>query len=103
MSTVLSPSIKIDITSIDLVATWKYNCKNTDCVCNRALYLPTVTEIDTNNISTDNVIIGECGHGIHKSCLDTYFKTCDNICPIDKLTWSSASVTKPKYHIVDTS
>ncbi len=94
-------SVKIELNSIDIIATWKYQCKNTDCICNRELYLPTVIEIDANNISTDNVVIGECGHGIHKSCLETYFKTCNNICPIDKLSWSSASATKPKYHIID--
>jgi len=95
-----STSVTIELNSIDIVATWKYVCKNIDCICNRVLYLPTVTEIDENNISTDNVIIGECGHGIHKSCLETYFKTCSNICPIDKLPWSCAYSTKPKYHIV---
>jgi hypothetical protein len=97
----MNPSVKIELNSIDIIATWKYMCKNNDCICNRPLYLPTVTEIDTNNIYTDNVIVGQCGHALHKSCLESYFKTCDNICPIDKLEWSSASITKPKYHIID--
>ena len=95
------PSIKIELESIDIIATWKYNCKNTECICNRPLYLPSVTEIDENNISTDNVVIGECGHGIHRTCLNAYFKTCNNICPIDKLEWTYASVTIPKYHILN--
>ena len=94
-------SVKLEINSIDLVATWKYNCKNTECVCNRPLYLPTVTEVDTNNISTDNIVIGHCGHGMHKSCITTYSKNYNNMCPIDKLEWIPSEIIKPKYHIVD--
>jgi hypothetical protein len=94
-------AVKLEINSIDIIATWKYNCKNTDCICNRPLYLPTVNEIDKNNISTDNVIIGECGHGMHKPCIDAYFKTYNNMCPIDKLEWKSIQENKPKYHIVE--
>lgn len=94
-------TIKLEINSIDLVATWKYNCKNADCICNRPLYLPTANEVDKNNISTDNVVIGECGHGMHKQCIDSYFKTCNNMCPIDKLEWKSAKENKPKYHVIE--
>jgi hypothetical protein len=93
-------TIKLELNSINLVATWKYSSKNIDCICKRPLHLPTVNEIDRNNISTDNVIIGECGHAMHKSCIEAYFKTCDNICPIDKLEWKYVTEKKPKYHIV---
>ena len=94
-------SIALELKSIDLVATWKYNCKNTECMCNRSLYLPIVTKVDTNNISTDNIIIGECGHGMHKSCIESYLKTCNNTCPIDKLQWTASETNKPTYYIVD--
>jgi len=97
----MNNNIKLEIESIDFIATWKYNCKNAECVCKRNLYLPTSNEIEQNNITTNNIVIGECGHGLHKTCMETYFKTCNNICPFDKLEWKQAIVNNPKYYVTN--
>ena len=94
-------SVQIKINSIDFVGTWKYTSSNTECVCKRQLYLPTINEIENKNINLNNVVIGECGHGLHTECLESYLKTYDGMCPFDKLKWSSKNNSvKPKYNIV---
>jgi len=94
-------SISIDLLSIQIVGTWKYKCKNTECVCNRALYLPTSDEIDKKNIVSNNIIIGECGHGMHQQCIEAYTKTYNGMCPIDRLEWIPQKNNTAKYHIVE--
>jgi hypothetical protein len=95
-------SVQIKINSIDFVGTWKYTCSNTECICKRQLYLPTINEIENKNINLNNVVIGECGHGLHTECLESYLKAYDGMCPFDKLKWSSKnSSVKPKYNIID--
>lgn len=95
-------SASIQLNKLDLVVQWKYACTNTECICNRQLHLPTLNEIENKNINTNNVVFGECGHGMHKACLDSYLKTYDGICPIDRLKWVQMQTReKPKYNIVN--
>ena len=91
----------ITIKEINIVGTWKYTCSNTDCVCKRPLYMPTLTEIENKNINVNNVVFGECGHGMHQSCIDAYLKTYDGICPLDKLKWKQQKGDTPKYNVID--
>jgi hypothetical protein len=94
-------SASIELNSIQFVGTWKYNCKNTECVCKRPLYMPTVEEVEKKNINTNNVVIGECGHGMHHSCIESYTKTYNGMCPLDKLQWSNAKNDTPTYYVVE--
>jgi len=100
-------SVTIELNNIELVGTWKYVSKNIDCICNRPLYMPTSDEVEKKNINTNNVVIGDCGHGMHQSCIDAFAKTynTDNktnsyvLCPIDRLEWK-CSRDVSKYHVV---
>jgi hypothetical protein len=94
-------SVSIELNNIQFVGTWKYNCKNLECVCKRPLYMPTVEEIEKKNINTNNVIIGECGHAIHQSCIESYIKTYGNMCPFDKLQWNPMKGDVPTYYVVE--
>jgi hypothetical protein len=95
-------SVQIKVNSFNFVGTWRYSCSNTECICKRELYLPTANEIETKNINLDNVVFGECGHGLHRSCLESYLKAYDGMCPFDKLKWSSKNDgNKPKYNVIE--
>lgn len=55
-------SISIKVLDINWVVGSKINCTNTDC------------PICRNNLETSIVILGQCGHGFHSKCLDTWFQ-----------------------------
>jgi hypothetical protein len=46
-------------------------------------------------------IIGECGHAIHQSCIESYIKTYGNMCPFDKLQWNPMKGDVPTYYVVE--
>lgn len=89
----------IKITDLDVIASWKYNSKNSDCVCNRSLQLPMSTQINKKKIYSNNIVFGECGHAFHTECINAYLKTY-NMCPLDKLKFMRIEPNyKIKYNI----
>ncbi len=92
----------INITDIEIVASWGYNSKNTNCICDTSLHLPAHNE--RNNIHRDNVTFGECMHGFHTECLNPYLKNNSGACPFDKLPFiKSENNYKIKYNIINPS
>jgi hypothetical protein len=66
--------------------------------------MPTSDEVEKKNINTNNVVIGECGHGLHQSCIDAFSKSTNPtnayiICPFDKLEWKCPKDIS-RYHVV---
>jgi RING-box protein 1 len=76
-------NISFEINHMNIIAKWKYSCKNDECICSRNLQAPTKQEIVKKKITND-IIIGKCGHGFHKACITEFVKSY-NVCPIDKL------------------
>jgi len=92
----------IKITDLELFATWKYNSKNTNCICGRTLCLPTVSQIEKKNIYRDDITFGECGHAFHTECINSYLKTNNNMCPYDRLPFIKSEIkNKIKYNIIN--
>lgn len=91
----------IDIQHIDIVSSWDYISKNKECVCNRSLHLPTVNQIENRNIYRNDITFGECGHAYHTECINSYLKTYNNMCPCDRLPWTSIKNNyKIKYSVL---
>jgi hypothetical protein len=92
---------KINITDLELVALWNYNSKNKECICNRSLHLPTLTQIENNNIYRNDITFGKCGHAFHTECINSYLKTYNNMCPYDRLPFEkSENNSKIKYNMI---
>jgi SUMO ligase MMS21 Smc5/6 complex component len=75
--------VPFEINSMNIISKWKYSCKNEECICSRNLQAPTKCELTSKKITND-IIIGKCGHGFHKKCIEEFIKSY-NVCPIDKL------------------
>jgi len=89
------------INNINIVSTWNYTCKNTSCVCDRSLHLPTSAEVEKKNIYRNDIIFGECGHGMHSECINLYIKNNEGMCPIDRLPWIPVKTnSKIKYSML---
>lgn len=93
---------EIQILNINLVATWDYETNNKECVCNRSLHLPTVNQIENKNIYRNDITFGECGHGFHTECINSYLKTYNNMCPHDRLPFIKCKNNyKIKYNLIE--
>jgi len=91
----------ITLKNIDLVGCWNYASKNTECVCNRSLQLPTATQIENKNIYRNDIVFGECGHGFHTECINSYTRTYGPMCPHDKLPFTASKNSyKIKYSVI---
>jgi hypothetical protein len=91
----------IKVNDINLIATWNYTSVHSECVCKRSLHLPTVNQVENKNIYRNDIVFGECGHGMHSECLDNYMKVYGKMCPIDKLPWKQQNSNyKIKYSMI---
>lgn len=91
----------IDIKKINIVASWDYTSKNKECVCNRSLHLPTVGQVEKQNIYRNDISFGECGHAYHTECINAYLKAYGGMCPCDRLNWTTVKNDyKIKYSIL---
>ena len=92
----------IKVTDLELVASWNYNSKNKDCVCNRSIHLPTATQVEKKNLYRNDITFGECGHAFHTECLHSYLKIYNNMCPFDRLPFTKSDNNyKIKYNIIE--
>jgi hypothetical protein len=71
-------AIPIKIKSINLVAQYNFNCMNTTCLCNNNL-----KDFEVK----DDVHLGNCGHGFHKTCI-VQRQIIDNNCPLCNTPWN---------------
>jgi hypothetical protein len=92
----------INVTDLELVASWNYNSKNKECVCNRSIHLPTANQVEKKNIYRNDITFGECGHAFHTECINSYLKTYNNMCPLDRLPFTkSENNYKIKYNVIE--
>lgn len=84
------PKVKLSLSKLHVVATWKYKCENQECmICHKDLMLP-VQESRTNKIDSD-VTIGTCNHGFHTVCINTWLSKKIISCPYCTVGWKTAS------------
>jgi hypothetical protein len=89
-STPMKNGCRLSLNNIKMVATWKYDTKNTDCTLCRKELLSPVQEPETNKINGD-VTVGKCNHGFHTVCINSWLMSGDTTCPICHEQWK-----KPK-------
>jgi len=78
--TVSEPKIKLSLNNIKVVATWNYNVESQDCkLCHRDLMVP-VQEAGSNKLNGD-VVIGNCRHGFHTVCINSWLMKKNVSCP----------------------
>jgi hypothetical protein len=91
----------INIKNLNIVASWDYTSTNKDCVCKRSLHLPTISQIEKKNLYRNDIVFGECGHGMHSECISNYIKENGCICPIDNIPWNQTNNNyKIKYSMI---
>jgi hypothetical protein len=77
-------NISFQITGIDFVSTWTYDCENDIChLCRKSLTDGIIYYKKTDN----NVLIGNCKHGYHESCMNTWLSDGNLSCPYCKTMW----------------
>ena len=89
-------NISMTIKKMNIYGTWTYDTENKDCgICRNDLQLPKQTK---NNIS-GAVFIGQCRHGFHDICINTWLNN-DNIsCPICRNVWRPTKKIVPTVYI----
>lgn len=90
---------KLTLKSMNVIATWEYDVENTQCtLCHHDLMSPFCM---TNNIHLqlhqnqhqnqpkydNDVCIGTCKHGFHASCINSWIKHGNSVCPKCKTQW----------------
>lgn len=84
------PQVKLTLTNLKVVGTWKYKSENQECMlCHKDLMLP-VQEPDSTKINGD-VTIGTCKHGFHAVCINSWLIKKNISCPHCSTNWTSAS------------
>ena len=84
------PKVKLSLTNLNVIATWKYNLENHDCkLCYKDLMLP-VQEPGTNKINGD-VTVGICNHAFHTVCINSWLIKKNISCPHCSISWKTAS------------
>lgn len=85
-----APKIKLTLTNLKVVATWRYNSENQDCkLCHKDLMLP-VQEPGTSKINGD-VTVGTCNHAFHTVCINSWLVKKNISCPYCSTSWKPAS------------
>ena len=56
----------IKINNINLICSWKYKCKNNDCICSHKL--------EYNTTNSKEIFRGKCGHAYHKDCINRHLQ-----------------------------
>ena len=79
--------INIKIQKANLVCYWNFDVQNKECpLCKKSLMECPSIDLSEFSLRTD-VNIGKCGHGVHKTCINSWIKTGNLSCPIDKTVW----------------
>jgi len=84
------PKVKLTLTNLKVVASWRYNSENQDCmICHKDLMMP-VQESGTRKINGD-VTVGACNHAFHTVCINSWLIKKNISCPYCSTGWKSAS------------
>ena len=88
----MTDNITINLKQLNLVIPWRFDGANTECsLCRRSLQAPSLQELnpgDGKPIMIDGeIVVGECKHLFHKSCMNHLLNTDCASCPIDKTPW----------------
>ena len=84
-SSEISNTIKLTLRKLKAVATWNYTSENQECLlCKKDLMVPVKDQ------SNNKVIINECNHGFHTSCINKWFNDGNTImCPDFNTHWTN--------------
>jgi len=92
------PKIKLSMTNMKIVATWKYSAINSNCeLCHIDLMNP-VQESGSNKMNGD-VIIGNCSHGFHSVCINSWLTKNNTTCPCCCILWKPNKVVGPSVYV----
>ena len=84
------PKVKLTLTNLKVIASWRYNSENQDCmICHKDLMMP-VQESGTRKINGD-VTVGACNHAFHTVCINSWLIKKNISCPYCSTGWKSAS------------
>lgn len=92
------PKIKLTMTNMKVVATWNYTAKNSNCeLCHIDLMNP-IQESGSNRMNGD-VIIGNCLHGFHSVCINSWLTQNNTKCPCCHTLWKSNKVVGSSVYV----
>lgn len=86
----LNMSKNITLKGMHIIGYSVLNTSNEKCVCKRNLMGPSVRDIEVCSVS-GCISVGECTHGFHAQCINTYVKDNGPICPICHTPWKHAT------------
>lgn len=98
------PKVKLTLKKIRPVVMWEYDTINTHCICKVDL-MQSVPVTDSKNtiVYKGDVIIGECEHGYHSSCITTLIKKGAVSCPTCRMDWKPVSNVNPHVYVYNSA
>jgi len=98
------PQVKLTLKKIMPVVMWEYDTINTHCICKVDLmHSVPVTDGRNTIVYKGDVIIGECEHGYHSSCITTLIKKGAVSCPTCRMDWKPISNVNPHVYVYNSA
>lgn len=86
--------VQMKLNSVNFLIGWKFKGGVTECsICKHCIAGPSPELLHakqksgTLDLSAESVVLGKCGHYVHKTCLDKNFSKKDCLCPVDNTNW----------------
>lgn len=86
----MAEGLAIELLSWKPIGVWTFAIEQLDCtLCKNKLTQLCIYCCDGSSKNNDGckVVKGECGHGFHRHCMDSWIKSNSQICPTDRFIW----------------
>lgn len=85
--------LPIKLKNMSVQAYWSLDLNSQVCkLCQKHLMNATQEEIENRSIN-NTMIVGKCGCGFHKRCMDQWLKSGNKFCPVDNSNWKEVNTT----------